>query len=60
MTEQQKKFLARFIVRGWIYAIRDAADEQAAVDAAFRKRWLRREMNEGHFTPAGRRALANT
>lgn len=51
-------FLARFVARGWLHAVRDDADEQRAVDYGLRKRWLRREMSEVHFTPAGRRAIA--
>lgn len=56
LTEAQTAFLARFIPRGWLHAIRDDADEQAAVDAALRKRYLRRELSEAHFTPRGRAA----
>lgn len=58
LTEAQRNFLSRFVGRGWLHATREDADEQAAVDTALRKRWLRREMNEAHFTPAGRQALA--
>lgn len=57
ITEDQSAFLARFAGRGWIHAVRDDAFEQLAVDLGLRKRWLRREGNEAHFTPAGRRAL---
>lgn len=52
-----KIFLARFVGRGWLAAKRENPDEQAAVDMALRKRWVRRELSEVHFTPAGRRAL---
>lgn len=57
LTEAQRRFLRRFIPRGWIHATRDDADEQAAIDAALRLRWMRRELLEAHFTPAGRTAL---
>jgi hypothetical protein len=57
LTEDQKAYLARFIGRGWLSTTRETAEEQAAVDLALRKRWLRRELGEAHFTPAGRRAL---
>lgn len=57
LTEAQAAFLARFVSRGWLHAIREEADEQVAVHIALRKRWLRRELNEAHFTPAGRAAL---
>lgn len=59
MTQAQVNFLNRFVDRGWLHGTRDKPEEQAAVDAALRKRWLRREMSEVHFTPAGRRALQN-
>lgn len=52
-----RSFLARFLGRGWLHALRDSEGEQAAVDMGIRKGWLRREMNEAHFTPEGRRVL---
>lgn len=58
LSEQQKAFLARFVGRGWLHGIRENAEEQVAVDLALRKRWLKREMREMHFTPKGRTALA--
>jgi hypothetical protein len=60
LTEAQRKFLNRFVARGWLSAIREDAFEQAAVDIALRKRYLRRQMSEAHFTPAGRSALSHT
>jgi hypothetical protein len=51
-------FLARFVSRGWLHAAREDRDEQAAVDLGLRKHWLRRELSEAHFTPAGRAAIA--
>ena len=59
MSEIQKAeaFLSRFTGRGWLHGTRDDADEQAAVDLGLRKRWLRRELSEVHFTPKGRQAL---
>ncbi|WP_244421457.1 BrnA antitoxin family protein [Allomesorhizobium alhagi] len=39
--------------------MREDPDEQRAVDVAVRKKWLRRELREVHFTPAGRIALAD-
>jgi hypothetical protein len=56
--EQHARFLERFVGRGWLHGTRDDAVEQAAVDYGLRKRWLRRELSEVHFTPAGRRALS--
>ena len=50
-------FLSRFVDRGWLHGTRDDAREQEAVDYGLRKRWLRRELSEVHFTPAGRAAL---
>lgn len=52
-----REFLNRFVNRGWLSAQRDCEDEQAAVDLGLRKRWLRKELSEAHFTPAGRLAL---
>lgn len=57
ITAEQSAFLARFTGRGWLHAIRDDAFEQEAVDLGLRKRWLRREYNEAHFTPKGHSAL---
>lgn len=51
------KFLNRFVGRGWLSAVRADAFEQEAVDLGLRKRWLRRELSEVHFTPKGRTAL---
>lgn len=53
-----KSFLARFAGRGWLHGTRDDPAEQAAVDLGLRKRWLRRELSEVHFTPKGRQALS--
>lgn len=52
-----KDFLARFVGRGWLHGARDHPDEQEAVDLGLRKRWLRRELGEVHFTPKGRADL---
>lgn len=52
-----RAFLARFSTRGWLHAARADADEQTAVDLGLRRKWLRRELSEAHFTPAGRSAL---
>lgn len=51
-------FLARFVGRGWLHAARDDADEKEAVAHGLREGWLRMEMSEAHFTPAGRAALS--
>lgn len=59
LTGAQTTFLGRFVVRGWIHAIRDDPDEQVAIDIALRKRYLRRELSEAHFTPKGRLALTS-
>ena len=58
LTETHSAFLNRFVPRGWLHATRADAIEQEAVEIALRKRYLRRELSEVHFTPAGRRALA--
>ncbi len=50
-------FLNRFVGRGWLHAYRDDPDERAAVDYGLREGWLRMELSEAHFTPAGRAAL---
>lgn len=60
LTETQRAFLSRFVIRGWLHATRDDDMEQQAVDMALRKRYLRRELSEAHFTPAGRIALASS
>lgn len=57
LTEIERRFLSRFISRGWLHATRDDQMEQVAVDKGLRSRFLRRELGEAHFTPAGRRAL---
>lgn len=54
---EARRFLARFVARGWLSANRECIEEQYAVDLGLRRRWLRTEMSEAHFTPAGRRAL---
>jgi hypothetical protein len=54
---QARVFLCRFVKRGWLHGTRDDTAEQTAVDLGLRKRWLRRELSEVHFTPAGRAAL---
>lgn len=58
LTTSQVSFLSRFIDRGWIHATREDPDEQTAINLGLRKRWLRRELSEVHFTPAGRAGLA--
>jgi hypothetical protein len=57
LTKAQRAFLARFVGRGWLHATRDDPDEQAAVNEGLRAGWLRRELGEAHFTPAGRSLL---
>lgn len=57
INREQRDFLLRFVGRGWLHGTRDDAMEAAAVDLALRKRWLRRELSEVHFTPVGRAAL---
>lgn len=57
-TEAAKAFLRRFVGRGWLHATRENPDEQYAVNLGLTKRWLRRELGEAHFTPAGRIALS--
>lgn len=59
LSEAQRAFLARFIGRGWLHGRRDDTIEQEAVDIGLRKRYLRRELSEVHFTPAGRTALSD-
>jgi len=54
----QRDFLRRFVDRGWLHADRSDFAERQAVEIGLRKRWLRREMREAHFTPKGRTALA--
>lgn len=53
-----RQFLSRFVARGWLSATRAMTNEQYAVDLGLRKRWLRKELSEVHFTPAGRAALS--
>ena len=57
LTEAHLAFLNRFVARGWLHATRDNEFEQVAVDGGLRKRYLRRELGEAHFTPRGREAL---
>lgn len=57
MTEGQRRFLARFVARGWLHGTRDDPAEQDAVDAGLAAGWLRRELGEVHFTPAGRQGI---
>jgi hypothetical protein len=57
VSDRQRAFLLRFVNRGWLHGTREDAEEQAAVDLGIRKRWLRRESSEVHFTPLGRTAL---
>ncbi|TPK14117.1 hypothetical protein [Mesorhizobium sp. B2-5-11] len=59
LTEAHRTFLNRFVSRGWIHAIRENPTEQEAIDIGLRKRYLRRELSEAHFTPAGRAALSS-
>ena len=58
LTDEQFVFLGRFVARGWLHARRDDIAEQEAVEIGFRKRYLRREMSEAHFTPLGRKVLS--
>jgi hypothetical protein len=55
--DRAEAFLARFLGRGWLAATRENPFEQVAVDYGLRRGWLRRELSEAHFTPAGRSAL---
>lgn len=55
---RHEQFLTRFVSRGWLHAVRDDRYEQEAVDYGLRAGWLRKEGNEAHFTPRGRRAVA--
>ena len=57
LTETQARFLRRFVARGWIHGSRENEVEQEAIDVALRLGYLRRELGEVHFTPAGRRNL---
>lgn len=59
LTKAHTDFLARFVDRGWLHATREDESEQQAVDLGLRRRWLRRELGEAHFTPKGRAALSN-
>jgi hypothetical protein len=56
-AEQHSRFLSRFVGRGWLHGERSDPDEQRAVNYGLRNKWLRRELSEVHFTPAGRAAL---
>jgi hypothetical protein len=56
-TPWQRRFLARFVGRGWLSADRQDVDEQAAVKVGLSLGWLRHELSEAHFTPSGRAAL---
>lgn len=58
LTTEQATFLARFTGRGWLHAAREDAVEREAVDFGLRKRWLRREGSEVHFTQRGRVGLS--
>lgn len=58
LTELEMAFLSRFVARGWLHGTRQDEAEQSAIDKALRKRWLRKELSEVHFTPAGRAALS--
>jgi hypothetical protein len=55
--KQARTFLCRFVERGWLHRLRDNSAEQRAVNLGLREKWLRRELSEVHFTPAGRAAL---
>jgi hypothetical protein len=55
--EEARRFLSRFVSRGWLSANRECIEEQFAVDLGLRRRWLRTELSEAHFTRAGRAAL---
>jgi hypothetical protein len=57
LHQAQRKFLQRFMARGWLSAERQDPFEKLAVDYAVRKGWLRLEGSEAHFTPLGRSAL---
>jgi hypothetical protein len=57
ITDWQKQFLARFVGRGWLFARRSNAAEQAAVDAGLRAGLLRRDGGEVLFTDLGRQEL---
>lgn len=56
-TQRHIDWLCRFVARGWIHATRDDAFEQEAIDIGLRRRWLRRELGEAHFTPRALLAL---
>ena len=56
-TYRHSLFLRRFIIRGWLHGTREDAAEQAAVDFGLKRRWLRQEGSEVHFTPKGRTAI---
>jgi len=60
LTPKQRHidWLSRFVPRGWIHATRDDDFEQEAIAIGLHKRWLRRELGEVHFTPAGRALLS--
>jgi len=59
LTEAEARFLRRFVDRGWLHGTRDDEIEASAVAKGVRRRYLRRELSEVHFTPTGRLALAN-
>lgn len=57
LEEHAKRFLRRFVGRGWLHGTRDTLNEQRSVDLGLARGWLRRELSEVHFTPKGRKAL---
>lgn len=57
LTDAQAAFLRRFVAREWLHAKREDRLEQEAVDVALRLGYLRRELDEVHFTFTGRWAL---
>lgn len=59
LSDHHLTFLRRFVDRGWIHGDRADPREKEAVQMALRKRWLRRELSEVHFTRIGREALSN-
>lgn len=60
LTNEEADFLCRFIARGWLHGTRECRKEQAAVNKALRLKYLRKELSEVHFTPAGRIALGGS
>lgn len=56
-TDEERRFLARFMARGWLAREREDAFELRAVNHGLSDGLLRADRSEAKFTAAGRRAL---